>query len=49
MQALDQTKFANKHERAAAKKEKEKQSLYGRLYSFVNLIYDRDCHFSLLE
>ena len=32
-----------------ARQEKAKQTLYGRIHNFINSIYDRDCHFQLLE
>ena len=49
MQLLDQTRFSSKSELNDAKKEKARETLYGRLHSFIYQIYDRDRHFSLLE
>ena len=48
-QALDQIHFSSKRDLAQARQEKAQRTLYGRLHTFINSIYDRDCHFSLLE
>ena len=49
MQTLDQMKFARKRDETKARQEKAQQLLYGRLHTFISSIYDRDCHFRLLE
>ena len=49
MQILEQTKFDKKGALSKAMQEKAKETLYGRLHTFINSIYERDGHFGFLE
>ena len=49
MQSLDQMHFKRKKDQAQAREAKAQVTLYGRLHTFINQLYDRDCHFQLLE